>query len=125
MYSIQGCSLFSPLELLQDLAELSKKLHPIAAQWNILGIQLGFYPGDLHAIQVQVQHDPVEALNMLLEKWLRRTDPPPTLEAMVNVIGGRAIANRRLGRKLEDERGDFLILKCKQPCILQNRHCSL
>ena len=94
---------------------LSEKLHPIASQWNPLGIQLGFDPGELRIIRQQVASEPVDALNRLLEKWLKRSDPPSTLEAMVKVVGGKVITNEQLRRELQDECADFPSVRSKQP----------
>ena len=94
---------------------LSEKLHPIASQWYSLGIQLGFDPGELRIIQQQVASEPVDALNRLLEKWLKRSDPPSTLEAMVKVVGGKVIGNEQLSRELQDECADFPSVGSKQP----------
>ena len=94
---------------------LSQKLLPITSQWYRLGIQLGLYPGELRIIQQQVFSDPVKALNGLLEKWLKRSDPPSTLEAMVKVVGGKFIANEQLSRELQDECADFPSVGSKQP----------
>ena len=98
---------------------LSQKLLPIAAQWNPLGIQLGFDPGELRIIQQQAFFDPVNALNGLLEKWLNRTDPPSTLETIVNVVGGAVIANGQLSKKLRQDCADFpsVHVRSKQPGI--------
>ena len=94
---------------------LSKKLHPIASQWYSLGIQLGLYPGELRIMQLQAFSDPVNALNGLLEKWLNRSDPPSTLEAMVNVVGGTVIGNGKLSKELQDECADFPSVRSQHP----------
>ena len=93
---------------------LSKKLHPVASQWHSLGIQLGFDPGELHIIQQQAFFDPVNALSRLLEKWLNRSDPPSTLESIIEVVGGDVIANGQLSKKLQDC-DDFPSVRSKQP----------
>ena len=110
------CALIFPVTLaIEDLAVLSQKLLPIAAQWYSLGIQLELKPGELHIIQQQAFFDPVQSLTRLLEKWLGRVDPPSTLEAIVNVVGGEVIANGKLSKKLRDECGDFPSVRCKHP----------
>ena len=93
---------------------LSRKLHPVASQWHSLGIQLGFNPEELRIIQQQVFFDPVNALSRLLEKWLNRSDPPSTLESIVEVVGGEVIANGQLSKKLQDC-DDFPSVRSKQP----------
>ena len=100
---------------MKDLAVLSQKLHPVASQWHSLGIQLGFNPGELRIIQQQVFFDPVNAFNGLLEKWLNRSNPPSTLEAMVKVVGGAVIANGKLSKELQDECTDFPSIRSLQP----------
>ena len=90
-----------------DLATLQTKLDGVAYQWYTIGIQLGFAPGVLKGIQSAVRGDVNHGLEELLTLWLRRKQPPSTLQSLINVVGGKVIANQVLAEQLKKECGDF------------------
>lgn len=90
-----------------DLPVLTEKLSSINYEWYQLGIQLGFDPGVLKGIQASVRGDVSLGLDELLTKWLRRTNPPSTLQSLINVAEGKVISHQVLARQLYAERGDF------------------
>ena len=90
-----------------DLATLQTKLDEVAYQWYTIGIQLGFAPGVLKGIQIAVRGDVNHGLEELLTLWLRRKQPPSTLQSLINVVGGEVIANQVLAEQLKKECGDF------------------
>ena len=96
-----------------DLHVLTEKLVSIAYQWYQLGIQLEFNPGVLKAIESGTFYVASRGLDELLTQWLQRTKPPPTLQSLIDVVGGKTIANQALAGKLYDERGDFPSIKGK------------
>ena len=90
-----------------DLATLQTKLDEVAYQWYTIGIQLGFAPGGLKGIQSAVRGDVNHGLEELLTLWLRRKQPPSTLQSLINVVGGKVVANQVLAEQLKKECGDF------------------
>jgi len=90
-----------------DLPVLTEKLSLINYEWYQLGIQLGFDPGVLKGIQAIIRGDVALGLDELLTKWLHRTNPPSTLQSLIDVVAGRVISHQVLARQLYDERGDF------------------
>ena len=90
-----------------DLATLQTKLDGVAYRWYTIGIQLGFAPGVLKGIQIAVRGDVNHGLEELLTLWLRRKQPPSTLQSLINVVGGEVIANQVLAEQLKKECGDF------------------
>ena len=90
-----------------DLATLQTKLDEVAYQWYTIGIQLGFAPGVLKGIQSAVRGDVNHGLEELLTLWLRRKQPPSTLQSLINVVGGKVVANQVLAEQLKKECGDF------------------
>ena len=92
---------------MEDLPMLVTKLNEIAGQWHPLGIQLKFLPGTLDGFSLIIQAVPIRALQELLTHWLRRTNPPPTLEALSQAIGGPVIGNELLAMTLLEQRKDF------------------
>ena len=90
-----------------DLALLEEKLANEAYQWYTIGIQLGFAPGVLKGIQSAVRGDVNHGLEELLTLWLRRKQPPSTLQSLINVVGGKVVANQVLAEQLKKECGDF------------------
>ena len=94
-----------------DLSVLTEKLVPIAYQWFALGIQLGFDPGVLKGFQTF--GDTSRGLAELLTRWLQRTNPPSTLQSLIDVVKGNQIAHQVLAGKLEKECGDFPSIKGK------------
>ena len=96
---------------MRDLKVLSIKLQEVAWQWNSLGIQLDFNPGILSGIKAAVFGDPADALQRLLTLWLQREDPPASLDALVEAIGGSVIANQVLAKSLKNDKEDFPSLR--------------
>ena len=92
---------------MEDLPVLVTKLKEIAGQWHPLGVQLLFLPGTLDGFPPAIQAVPIRALQELLTHWLRRTNPPPTLEALSQAVGGPVIGNELLARTLLEQRKDF------------------
>ena len=92
---------------MEDLPMLVVKLKEIAGKWQLLGVQLKFSTGTLDGFPPAVRADPIQALQQLLTRWLERTDPPPTLEALAEVVGGPVIGNELLARTLLKQREDF------------------
>ena len=104
-----------------DLAILEEKLANEAHQWYTIGIQLGFDPGVLKGIQSAVDGDVKRGLEELLTQWLRRKQPPSTLQSLIDVVGGRVIDHQVLADQLKWECGDFPSIRkrCKSSmCIL-------
>ena len=65
-----------------DLPVLQLKLHEVAYQWQMMGIQLGFAPGILKQIQSAVRGDVNHGLEELLTQWVQRREPPSTLQSL-------------------------------------------
>ena len=86
-----------------DLPVLQEKLVNVAYQWKQIGIQLGFDPGVLKGIN--------DGLAGLLTRWLQRRNPPAMLQSLIDVVGGKVIANEVLAEKLKTECGDFPTIK--------------
>ena len=92
---------------MDDLSVLMVKLKDIAGVWNLLGVQLKFLPGALNGFPPAIQAVPILALQELLTRWLQRTNPPPTLESLAEVIGGPMIENEFLASTLIEQRAYF------------------
>ena len=90
----------TPLTM-KDLASLQAKLGSIAINWRKLGRQLHFGKKKLEEIHLAVFGVPIEALTELLTVWLQRDKPPPTLEALVDIVGGPVMRNEALARSLQ------------------------
>lgn len=105
-----------------DLPVLTEKLSLINYEWYQLGIQLSFDPSVLKGIQASVRGDVSLGLDELLTKWLHRTNPPSTLQSLIDVVGGRVISHQVLARQLYDERGDFPSISGKPQYCLQEHH---
>lgn len=105
-----------------DLPVLTEKLSLINYEWYQLGIQLGFDPGVLKGIQASIRGDVSLGLDELLTKWLHRTNPPSTLQLLIDVVAGRVISHQVLARQLCDERGDFPSISGKPQYCLQEYH---
>ena len=86
---------------------LVRKLKDIAGKWSPLGVQLNFTPGTLDGFPATTLADPIKALQELLTRWLQRTDPLPTLEALAKAVGGPVIENELLARNLLEQHSDF------------------
>ena len=66
-----------------NYASLCEQLGPHASSWKTVGINLGFFSGDLENIQStpsNMTNAPKSFLNDLLDKWLKREEPLATLE---------------------------------------------
>ena len=90
-----------------DLGPLQAKLATTAAEWNNIGVQLGFHPGDLANIRSKSYGDPMTGLAELLTQWLQRVEPPPTLGALCAVMGGGVIRRQDLDARLRQEYRDL------------------
>lgn len=99
---------------LKDLPLLARLLHEVAYQWHSLGIQLDFNPGILHSIGMAALNDPLRALENVLTQWLQRADPPPTLEELIEVVGGPVLTHKVLARKLLQQREEFPSVKARK-----------
>ena len=88
----------------------------MAFNWYNLGVQLGFDPDFLKAI-----HDPGSSnvslgLTELLTKWLKRTEPPPTLQSLVDAVKRDFIGDQVKANQLKKECDDFPSIKGKIAC---------
>ena len=99
-----------------DLPVLQKKLANEAFQWYTIGIQLGFDPGVLKGIRAAVHGDVKSGLEELLTLWLQREQPPPTLQSLIDVVGGKVIQNQVLAKQLKRKCDDFPSIRNKTTC---------
>ena len=97
-----------------DLPEFMIKLADLAGIWAILGVELNFTPGTLRAFPPAILADPKQALQELLRRWLERTSPPPTLEALAEAVGGPVIQNELLASTLLERRRDFPSIQARE-----------
>ena len=114
------CHLTVTVLTVDNFAVLVYKLSPVAYQWYTIGIQLGFAPGVLSGIASGAHGDVQRGLRELLTQWLQRKQPPPTLQSLIDVVGGTVIQNQFLAAQLKRECGEFPNIRtCKfSMCIL-------
>ena len=66
------------------------------SKWKMIGLGLRIPHSDL-----DLSGDPLDCLECMLTKWLKRTDPPPTWEALVDVLRSRVVGEEKKAQELE------------------------
>ena len=69
----------------------------MSSKWKVIGLGLGVRPSDLEAMG----GSPLECLQSSVTKWLKRTDPPPTWEALVALLRSRVVGEKNKAQELE------------------------
>ena len=67
------------------LKDVFKKLLPLAADWNSIGVLLGIKDNSLR----EIKHNESQAhdcLREMLSEWLKSDDPPPTWNSLVDAL---------------------------------------
>lgn len=54
--------------------------------WKILGVMLKLPLGPLNSIAAKYQQDPQKCMMAMFELWLKRLDPPPTWDAVIEAV---------------------------------------
>ena len=83
-----------------DLPQLQRLLIGIAYQAFTLGTQLGLTVGTVKAMQAESAQDMAKFLTLVLAKWLQRTDPPPTVQELCDILSDRVLDNESLACEL-------------------------
>ena len=81
---------------------LHSELHPISDKWYSLGIQLQVPVGILRCIRRE-NHGMSECLLEMLISWLKRTNPPPTWEALAEALKGPPVEEGHVAQHLRDK----------------------
>ena len=69
------------------------------SKWKVIGLGLRVPPSDLEAMS----GSPLECLQSSLTKWLKGIDPPPTWEALVDVLRSRVVGEEKKAQELEEK----------------------
>ena len=70
----------------EDLPELLDVLHSVTPKWERIATFLKLNPGVVAIIKAKETAEPEDKLLDVITRWLKRTDPPPTAEALINVL---------------------------------------
>ena len=62
-----------------------RELHPIAAEWEIIGLLLEIPHHVLKAIEIDIK-DIHDCLQAMLVQWLKQSDPPPTWKNLADAV---------------------------------------
>lgn len=101
-----------------DLGVLKVCLLPVAGYWIAIADQLGM-TSQVHNIKTSSDNkEPADYLRDLLNHWLCREDPSPTLDSLCNglredtsIIGGNGVA-KCLEEKFQTQRGVWTHILC-------------
>ena len=58
----------------------------VPSSWKMIGIKLKLPVGPLNSIAVKHQQDPQKCMVDMLELWLKRVDPPPSWNAVIDAV---------------------------------------
>ena len=84
----------------QDFRTVRKELWDIRRKWYDIGIELDFRKPELDNLWKQHKDDFVVCLTEIISTWLKRTNPRPTWEALIEVLKEPVIEEEALGEKL-------------------------
>ena len=73
------------LSIKDHLREVFKELLPLASQWQIIGTLLNVPPEKLDCIKQDYSRG-LDSLREMVTAWLKRIDPPPTWEQLVEAV---------------------------------------
>ena len=85
-----------------DLPVVVEELHEAAAKWKQIGTQLGMSTGTLNEIEVTSRDSKTQLLEMVTQ-WLKKVDPLPTWEAVIEVLKKGIIGEARLADQLKNK----------------------
>ena len=71
----------------------------VQARWYHIGVELRLPEGTLSAIRTQFS-DLTDCLTEMCTKWLKRIDPPPTWDALANVVESPTVGEEHLAQQL-------------------------
>jgi len=89
---------------INDLDLIYSLVKEDSANWNDIGLKLGFQAGELTEIQsmpVLIVQGTAGYLKELLTRWLKRKNPPPYLQVLAQAIYNAG--NERLGSELVEK----------------------
>ena len=85
-----------------DLKSLHIELHPVAAKWYSLGLQLHIPIETLQCIEAE--HNQMNrCLLEMLTVWLKCTTPPPTWNILTEALESPPVGERLLAQQLRDK----------------------
>ena len=82
-----------------DLAELLNILDDAKVIWDTIATQLKLRGGEIQAIR-RDEHDVGHCLNKSILVWLRKMDPPPTKERLVEALMSPSVGREDLAEKI-------------------------
>ena len=84
----------------QDFKAVRNELWGIRRKWHDIGIELDLPKPELDNFREQHNNDFKECLKEMITKWLKRTNPRPTWEALIEVLKGPVIEEEALAENL-------------------------
>ena len=87
---------------LKDLRLLHRELHQVSHMWYSLGVQLEIPIGTLKRIKLE-NNQITECLLEMLTVWLQCANPPPTWNALIEVLESSPMDERLLAQQLRDK----------------------
>ena len=87
----------------EDLPKLVELLYDAAHKWERIATFLHFESGTIASIKSKQlgTDEAVDKLMELMKKWLNRTNPPPTVSALIDVLKSRVIGEEKLAQMVE------------------------
>ena len=87
---------------LDDLAQVLEELHNVSPWWYNIGLQLKLSPDTMDKIKGEESDSNVQ-LREMLKVWLKRVEPTPTWEALVQALKTRSVGRGQEANKLEEK----------------------
>lgn len=87
---------------LDNLGEVVEELHKISQQWYDIGLQLKIIPDVLDKIKGE-ESDSSNQLREMLKVWLKRAQPKPTWEAVVQALRSQTVGREQEASSLEEK----------------------
>ena len=79
---------------LDDLDQVFEELHDVSPQWYKIGLQLKLSPDTMDKIKGE-ERDSNDQLIEMLKVWLKRVEPKPTWEALVQALRSRSVGREQ------------------------------
>lgn len=85
---------------MQDFKHVRTALWPVRMKWQDIGVELDLSIEELDNIKDQHRNDPKCCLDEMVKMWLKRRDPVPIMETLIQVLKGPILGEESLAMSL-------------------------
>ncbi len=88
---------------MDDFNAVCTALMVVRYRWQLISIELGLSIAHLYTLQADYGYGNEQCLTEMVRTWLRRSDPRPTWESLIDALRSPTVSEARLAAKIEEK----------------------